>query len=172
MAGTNRRYALSTAKSWVLGESDKGQVNLAVSFPVKDAEGNERFIVWRGYFTEKTTDRTIESLRYMGFEGDDLSNLVGLDKNQVELVIEDEEYEGKTYERVQFINKAGGALTKQPLVGEKASAFAAQLKGAFRAFDAAAGKRVSTKPGAAKAAPATGPLGDEPPPLGNDDIPF
>ena len=42
---------------------------------------------------------------------------------------------------------------------------------AWYGFDAAAGKRVTNKPADAKPA-ATGPLGDEPPPLNGNDIPF
>lgn len=178
MAGTNRRYIRSKALEWVLGESENGKAHVAVSFKVKDpADDVEKYVGWRGWFSEAATERTVESLRYLGFEGDDVSNLVGLDKNEVELVVEDEEYtnpdtgETKTTTRVQFINQVRGPSVKTKLEGEKAKSFAAQMKGAFRAHDAAAGKRVgSTKPQAA-AKPA-GPLGDEPPPITNEDIPF
>lgn len=168
MAGTNKRYLRSKALEWKLGESDGGKPYLGVSFKVKDTlDGEEKFVGWRGFFTEATTDRTIESMRYMGFEGDDLSNLVGLDKNEVELVVEDEEYEGKMYPRVQWVNKPRGPMVKNELDGQKLSAFAAQMKSAFRAHDAAEGKRVGTKPAAA-------PSGDKrpEPPLSDADIPF
>lgn len=168
---SNRRYLRSKAHDWTLGEHGDGGM-VAVSFKAKDTDGLEKFMQWRGFFTEKTAERTIESLRAMGFEGDDISTLAerggGLDKNEVELVVEDEEYEGKTYARVQFINKPRGAAVKTPLVGDKAKAFAASLKAKFHAHDAAAGKRVSTKPGTA--APQGGP--PEPPPLTDADLPF
>lgn len=168
MAGTNRRYIRSKALEWALGESEKGNPFIAVSFKVKDPlDGVEKFVSWRGHFTDLTTDRTIESLRYLGFEGDDLSNLVGLDKNEVDLVVEDEEYEGKTYARVQFINQPRGATVKTVLEGQKLSTFAAQMKSAFRAHDAANGKRTTTRP----AAPAADKR-PEPPPLSDADIPF
>lgn len=181
MAGINKRYVRSKAKEWVLGESENGKAHIAISFHVKDPlDGVEKFVGYRGFFTEATTERTIESLRYLGFEGDDLTQLVGLDKNEVELVIEDEEYtkEGEEqptlYTRVQWINQVRGPSVKTKLEGDKLSSFAASMKGAFRAVDAAAGKRVnSTKPGAPKASPpSAGPLGDEPPPLDGKDIPF
>ena len=168
MAGTNKRYLRSKAQEWALGESESGKAYIAISFKVKDTDGEEKFVSWRGFFTEATTERTIESLRAMGFEGDDLSNLVGLDKNEVELVVEDEEYEGKTYARVQWVNKPKGPGVKNQLEGQKLGAFAAQMKQAFRAHDASNGKRVGTKPAAA-------PGGDprpEPPPLSDADIPF
>ncbi|MDP2270898.1 MAG: hypothetical protein Q8K32_09220 [Archangium sp.] len=176
MAGTNRRYIRSKALEWALGEWEGGKPYVGVSFKIKDSDGAEKFVSWRGWFTEAATDRTIESLRHLGFEGDDVSNLIGLDKNEVDLVIEDEEYtneegETKITTRVQFINALRGPMVKTKLEGEKLGSFAAQMKAKFRAVDAAAGKRVGTKSAAAKPA-AGGPMGDEPPPLGNEDIPF
>lgn len=170
MAGINRRYVRSKAKEWQLGEAETGSPYIMVSFPAKAEDGSEMFLGWRGFFTEKTTERTIESLRYMGFEGDDLSNLVGLDKNEVDLVVEDEEYEGKLYPRVQFVNKPRGPSVKTVLAGDKLGAFAASMKEKFRAHDASQGKRVSTKPAAAK--PPAGDPRPEPPPIGEDDLPF
>ena len=178
MAGINKRYVRSKAKEWVLGESENGKPHIAISFHIKDPlDGVEKFVGYRGFFTEATTERTIESLRYLGFEGDDLSKLEGLDKNEVELVIEDEEYTkegdpGPTlFTRVQWINQVRGPQVKVKLEGEKLGSFAALMKNAFRAHDAAAGKRV-TRPAAAKAAPSSGPKGEEPPPMADDDIPF
>lgn len=176
MAGNNRRYIRSKAKEWQLGESETGSPFIMVSFPVKNEDGTERFLAWRGYFTEKTTERTIESLRFMGFEGDDLTNLVGLDTLEVDLVVEDEEYEGKTYERVQFINKPRGPAVKKPLEGQKLGAFAAQMKAAFRAHDAEQGKRTGAapKPAAPRPSPSRtgGVMSPEPPPHTDDDLPF
>lgn len=165
--GTNRRYIRSKAKEWALGESNNGSAYVAVSFQVKDTDGEDKFVSWHGFFTEKTTERTIEALRHMGFEGDDLTQLAGLDKNEVDLVIEDEEYEGKTFARVQFVNKPRGPSVKTALEGQKLSAFAAQMKAAFRAHDASQGKRA--------VAPRSAPTEDkrpEPPPLTDADIPF
>lgn len=179
MAGTNKRYVRSKALEWALGETDGGKPYVGVSFKIKDPLDNEeKFVGWRGWFTDAAADRTIESLRHLGFEGDDVSNLVGLDKEEVELVVEDEEYtnpetgETKTTARVQFINKPRGPMVKTKLEGDKAKTFAAQMKERFRAVDAAAGKRATTKPAAAAKPAASGPMGDEPPPLSNDDIPF
>jgi len=173
MAGTNKRYVRSKAKSWALGESSTGKEQVAVSFPIPDGNGGERHLAWYGYFTEATAERTIESLRHMGFEGDDLTRLEGLDKHEVELVIEDEEYEGKVHEKIQWINRAGGALVKTPLEGEKLGSFAAQMKAKFRAFDANNGKRVNGKPGTTpKSAGGSAPMSPEPPPLTDADLPF
>ena len=170
-AGPNRRYIRSKAQEWALGEAENGKPFVGVSFKIKDTDGTEKFVGWRGFFTEATTERTIEALRYLGFEGDDLSNLIGLDKNEVDLVIEDEEYEGKTYARVQFINKPRGPAVKTKLEGQKLSAFAAQMKGAFRAHDAKDGKRVTSKPASSSPNAPSGDPRPEPPPI-EDDLPF
>lgn len=180
MAGANKRYVRSKALEWALGEWDGGKPYVGVSFKIKDPlDGVEKFVGWRGWFSEAAADRTIESLRHLGFEGDDLTKLEGLNKNEVDLVIEDESYvpegetEAKVTTRVQFINQVRGPMVKTKLEGEKLGSFAAQMKARFRAVDAAAGKRVVSKPGAPAATPAAaGPLGDEPPPLDGSDIPF
>lgn len=178
MAGINKRYVRSKATEWALGESDNGKEYVGVSFKIKDPLDNqEKFVGWKGFFTDLTAERTIESLRHLGFEGDDVSNLVGLDKNEVELVIEDEEYvdqqtgETKTATKVSWVNKPRGPMVKNKLEGDKAKSFAAQLKEKFRAVDAANGKRVA-KPANGAAPAAAGPKGDEPPPLNDADIPF
>jgi hypothetical protein len=177
MAGINKRYTRSKAQEWALGESDNGKPYVGVSFKITDpSDKQEKFVGWKGFFTEATTERTIESLRYMGFEGDDVSNLVGLNKNEVELVIEDEEYEDqqtgevKTATKVAWVNQPRGPMVKTKLEGEKAKSFAAQMKEKFRGFDAAAGKRVNSKPAAAGKPAPSGPLGDDPPPV--EDLPF
>lgn len=164
----NRRFLRAKAHDWTLGEHGESGI-VAVSFKVKDTDGVEKFMQWRGFFTDKTEERTIEALRYLGFTGDDVSVLVDrgggeLDKNEVELVVEDEKYEGKIYPRVQFINKPRGATVKTKLEGDKAKVFAAKLKEKFRLHDAKEGKRVGSKP-----APSGPP---EPPPLDDADIPF
>lgn len=168
----NKRFVVSRAKNWALGEASTGKEQIAVSFPIpNENDDGEHFVAWYGYFTEGTYERTIESLRYMGFEGDDLTQLVGLDKNEVELVIEDEEYNGKFHEKVQFINRPGGAaLVKKPLEGDKAKAFAAQMREKFRIFDAQGGKKPAAAKPAQRPPQPIGPLGGDPPP--SDDIPF
>ena len=180
MAGTNKRYYRGKAKEWTLSESSTGKVMIVVLFDILTEGASEKSLTWRGFFTEATTDRTIESLRAMGFEGDDLSQLVGLDKNEVDLVVEDEEYtdsesgEVKTSAKVQWVNKPKALSVKNVLEGDSLKSFAAQMKAAFRAADAANGKRTSAPKPAAT--PNTGQSGGlrrpEPPPMTDSDIPF
>lgn len=177
MAGTNKRYYRGKAKEWTMSLSSTEKPMLVVLFDVLTEGAAEKALTWRGFFTEKTMDRTIESLRFMGFEGDDLSQLEGLDRNEVELVVEDEEYtdgesgEVKYSAKVQWVNRPKALSVKNVLEGDGLKAFAAQMKASFRQVDAAAGKRTSAPAAAKKPAP-SGPQGAEPPPLSDADIPF
>lgn len=168
--GTNKRYYRAKAAQGILGETSGGKPEVAVAFNILTPDATHAQLTWHGYFTEATQDRTIESLRIAGWKGDDLTDFADgfdfpADAPEVDLVVEDEEYEGKTRTKVKWVNRAGGIAVKTPLVGEKAKAFAASMKGAFRAFDAANGKRTASKPPSADKRP-------EPPPLSDADIPF
>ena len=57
-----------------LGTSSKGTEQIAVEFELIEPAGER--MTWYGFFTEATTDRTIESLRHCGWQGNDLSVFV------------------------------------------------------------------------------------------------
>lgn len=160
------------AKTWGLGETSKGDPQVAVEFTIPVEGGDPALRTWYGYFTDKTADRTIESLRTCGWKGDDLSDLTGLDANEVELVIDEEEYpvgSGKMRDKVEWINKlSSGAILKTPMSEDKAKSFAAQMKARIRAFDAAGGKKTTAQKSNGSAAPAS----PEPPPISDADLPF
>jgi hypothetical protein len=98
--GANRRYYLARARNWTLGISSTNKEQIAVELVLPAGSPDGEALPWYGYFTDSTFERTIESLRYLGWEGTDLSDgLPGLDKNEVSIVVEDEEYEGKVSPR-------------------------------------------------------------------------
>ncbi len=167
--GTYRAKGIQGA----LGKTKGGKERVAVSFQLLDAEGNPtQPIAWFGYFTEKTFDRTIQALRLCGWEGDDISDLTGIDRNEVSLVIENEEYEGKVHAKVQWVNAPGGASLANQLDANEAKSFAQQMRGRILALKQSA-PRVATKPAPR---PSAGPQSPEPPPFAGtvreDDIPF
>lgn len=153
---------LARAVSAQLGMTKSGKEQVAVTFRLK--MDLSKTITWYGYFTDKTTERTIESLRFCGWIGVDLTDLSGIDREEVELVIANEEYEGKTSPRVQWVNRVGGMMLSAPLQPDAAKAFAARMKGAVLAYDKKAG---APKP-ASK--PANGQR-QEPPPPSDADMP-
>lgn len=164
-----RKY-LARAKDWALSETKNGTEQIAVYFEISTPEADIPAITWFGFFTDKTWERTIESMRICGWTGSDLTKIEGLDANEVELVIEDEEHEGRVRPKVRWVNKPGGIAIKAPLSGDKAKAFAAVMAQKIKALDASAPKPAG-KPAPKKPAPHIGTAGG-PPPLTDDDLQF
>lgn len=148
------------------GTNKTPQVAVRFQFTEEAGELAGRTIVWYGYLTEKTLARTVESLRYMGWQGTDLSDL-STATGDVVIVVGHEEYEGKLQARVKFVNSGHAPLTKNPLDEAGKKAFARSMAGAIAALGVA-GPRQAPKPnGAAK--PAVRP--PEPPPHSDADSP-
>ena len=126
------------AKGAVLTESGvKKTPQVSVEFEICSAEAAGERITWYGFLTDKTTERTLESLRYAGWRGSDISDLSDLSREDVplvELVLEVEEYEGKSRVRVQWVNRVGGRMGAA-LPAEKAKLISAKLKGVLAAVD-------------------------------------
>ena len=145
------------AAEWALGRSGTGKEQVAILFSLLDRPGEE--ITSYLFFTDACLDITIKSLRACGWRGADLSDLTGMDSNEVTLVIDHEEdQKGVMRARVRWINTTGGLAMKATLDKDQSRAFAAQMKGRILQHDRMAGQA------AAKAAP---PSADE-----QDDIPF
>jgi hypothetical protein len=122
-----------------LGQTKGDKPCVGVEFELIDTGAR---ISWYGYFTDKTTNRTIESLRFCGWSGSDLDNLseIGTKENlTVQVVVEVEEYEGKQIPKVQWVNRGGGLRLSNPMDVGQAKAFAASMRGAVMAYDQAKG---------------------------------
>lgn len=118
-----------------LGMTGTGKEQVGVLLEITEGDATGEQITWYGYFTEKTVDRTMESLRHLGWAGDDLTDLTGITANEVSIVIEHEENDrGEWHARVKWINGPGGGLAMKERMDEKAArAFAARMKGAAAA---------------------------------------
>jgi hypothetical protein len=170
--GTYRAKATEGA----LGLTKGGKEQAAIAFAIIDGEHAGESVTWFGYFTDATAERTIESLRTCGWIGDDLSDLTGILDNEVQIVIEHEDYEGKTQVRVKWVNRSGsgGLALKERLEGGAAKAFAQRMKGIVLAQKAKGGGATQQRParngtssrGSASADPLAG--AD----FGDDDIGF
>jgi hypothetical protein len=127
----------ATALDAQLGVTQTGKEFIAVNFRLIDAP--EVTLQYRGYFTEKTADRTIESLRYCGWTGSDIDTVSFPGGNEVMLDVKDETYEKdgvmKTHSKVAWVNAARGPSVKGALDTAAAKIFAAKMKGAIVAFD-------------------------------------
>jgi hypothetical protein len=125
-------YYTARAVSGEFGySSNKGTEQVAVEFEILDeAHAGER-IHWMGFFTDKTTDRTMESLRICGWRTDDVTDLQGIGDNQVQLVVDHEEYDGKVLAKVQWVNRIGGGFKMGSTMSEaQKKAFSARMRGA------------------------------------------
>lgn len=132
------------------GRSQKGNMQIAVTCEITQAcDEHGKTITWFGTFSDAATEMAVRALRAFGWEGDDLSDLDNLDTEQckrflgreVELVIEEEEYDGKVRSRVRFVNEPGTGkfAFKEPVGGNDLRRFAASMKSAIKAIGGGGG---------------------------------
>ena len=115
--------------------SEKGTPCVEVVFNILEGPDKGTNVVWRGWMTEKTRVRTAESLDACGFDGE---NDATVTKNEVYIVIEHEEYEGKMRPRVWWVNDMSRGPGSTPMDPAKAADVKADLRGLIQAKKAAA----------------------------------
>jgi hypothetical protein len=96
--------------------SSQGNPQVVLLFQV---EGTTDRIRWYGHLTEKAKNRTYDTLELCGFRGTSLDDFCGgvasriihpIDmKTPFSIVVENEQYQGKTYTKVKWINRIGGS---------------------------------------------------------------
>jgi len=173
-AGRHKAKAIEAA----LGRTNGGAPQVAVGFQIVDGPHAGELITWYGYFSELTQEATIKALRTCGWKSDSLANLVGVDENEVSLVVEHEKDEkGELRAKVRWVNSVGGIAMKNRMSQNEADAFAAQMMGLVlsqkQGAAPAGGMRPAgpgtARPGAPARPPAYAPAGA----TGTDDeIPF
>lgn len=128
-AGTYFARAVASGIQW--GYTRNGNTQIVVPFEIETSDSQDSRISWYGVFTDRTRDRVIESLRHCGFRGSNLEDLGPLD-TRVSLVIEDIEYNGRTYPRIRWINAHGTGRAKlsQPMTPDEVRNFAAKMRSA------------------------------------------
>lgn len=162
--------------------SSKGNQQIAVPMEVVDGEYAGETITWIATFHDTAdkngvtgTERVLESLVFMGWQTDELSDLVEISDedakrmlpNDVEIVCEPDTYDGKTNLKVKWVNKpgAGRFAFKEAVSKNDLRSFSAQLKSTVRSVRGAGGQRPANGSGAK-------PVHPNAPGGGNDDIPF
>lgn len=168
--GTHVVKVVSTA----IGRTSTGKEQIAVTF--EDGEGNRS--TWYGYFTDRALERTMETLTdVLGWDAaaddhriDALHNSDTLVGREAEVVVEEEEYQGRFTEKIKWVNAVGGgAALKEQMSPEEASGFAANLRKKLLSKGGGASK---PKPAAKPRAKATAPPADDYETPSDDDIPF
>jgi hypothetical protein len=162
------------AQSATLGYAGTGTAQVAVRFEITDSEYAGKTATWFGSFTERSWDRTVESLRHCGWQGDDISDLTGIDQNEVELVMEEEEHNGAWRTRPRWVNALGGGVgLKEAMTQDQLRAFAAKMKGKLVAKNQREGTpRSAERAKASRTATRGRPRDDDPPPPSDEDAPF
>lgn len=171
------------ATEGLLSETEGGNPQVAVDIVIiEEGEWEGQHRTWYGSFTEKSTDRTLQSLRLLGWRGDDLSELVGLGETEAYVTItHEEDQEGNLRDRAAWINSGAGIAVKKPMNADSAKAFAERMKGHVLSHNAkTGGSPNATKPaapsgGSKKRNAATKPKGgsaDDFKPEDGDQIPF
>jgi hypothetical protein len=100
------------------GQSKSATRFVRVQFEIKtEGEFHGHAIHWDGFFTEKTAERTMDSLEHCGWDGASLTALTGLGSKDCSITVEHEEYtdaQGNTkkYPKVAWVNKLGGSKLK------------------------------------------------------------
>ena len=172
--GTHRARALSGG----LGYTSGGKEQVGIDFQILEGEHQGEHITWWGYFTDATTDKTIEALRICGWEGDDLCDLSGIQNNDVDLVVQAKEFTnartGEVREgvEVRWVNKPSGLQMRDKMDAAAAKDFAQKMRGRVVALRSGNGRAPAP---AAKPQPKF-PTGGAPAALRQvieeDDIPF
>lgn len=124
-----------------MGLTSKKLPQVAITFEISDDGPNAcQKAVWYGYFTPKTAKRTIQTLRWCGWQGNDLSDLSSViwgsspTAQEVQLTLEEDTYNDKTRVRVSWVNRigeGGGAALANPMTENEKKAFAAKLLGSI-----------------------------------------
>jgi hypothetical protein len=140
--GRHRVRAVSAAARTTRNDKEYVEIELHT--------GDGARLYYKGFLaTDSQVERTSNALRACGWDGNDAFQLPG--DREVEVVVEHEEYNGKMYERVPFINALTPAVS-----ADRARAMAERLRGGASAP-------------VTRSAPQSRP---EPPPISDDDIPF
>lgn len=95
--------------------SNKGTPTVALGFRMSEGDVDQgRVITAFRYPTDAALEYCVKDLRTCGWQGDDMGAMddAELAANEVELVVEHEEYDGKLRAKVKWINPLGGGMIK------------------------------------------------------------
>jgi hypothetical protein len=167
--GTYRARGVSAQ----LGFTSTGKEQVAIGFTILTPGFEGQHLPYYGTFGEKALEITTKALRACGWQGLDLSDLTGIDANEVNLVVAHEEYNGVTTAKVKWVNDGTAGLMKNVMADTEKRAFAARMRGAIAGLGAGAPapKAAAPRP-AAPTAHRPAPRPPEPPPHTDEDMPF
>jgi hypothetical protein len=160
--GTYKARAVNS----VLGVAGTGTEQIVVTFEITQEgprKGEQH--AWYGFFTDNTTSRTLDSLENAGWDGDSLEKPQGLGRVECDIVLGEEEYNGETKIRVQWVNKPGGSGVKNVMSPDEAKSFNERMRGEIAARKAERSQRTASASDGAdfNYGANAGPVPDKPP---------
>ncbi len=165
--GTYRAKAIEAQ----LGFTSANKEQVAISFQLLTPGFETERAAYYGTFGEKSLEITIKALRACGWKGVDLSDLSGIDANEVNLVVEHEEYNGTVSAKVKWVNDGAGGLLKNVMGDAEKLSFAQRMRGEVARLGA--GQPKDRTPGPKPAAkPMSNGRPPEPPPHTDADSPM
>lgn len=130
-----RRKAKPIDRRW--GRTKNGNEQICCTFAItEEGPHKSKRLFWYGYFTEKSIDRTLESLEHCGWDGASLKELKGFGSKEVELDIGIEKgSDGNEYVVVRWVNALGDGSGRKMLEldANGLDALEARAKGAMLA---------------------------------------
>jgi hypothetical protein len=151
----NAKYNARACSGASFAPASTGNKQIAINMEVTDGEFAGSTIAWISTFHDTAdkngvtgSERIIQSLQYMGWQGDDLTELVEITDEQarqmlpetVSIVCEPDTFDGKTRLKVKWVNKQGGKFAfKEAESKSDMRSFAAQMKSTVKAVRASNG---------------------------------
>lgn len=121
MAYATGKFIATVEGAMLTTSPSKGTEQVAVEFRIMEGPDNGARITHYAALTDARLPYTVKELRICGWQGDSLADLSSVIGTEVELVLDEETYNGKTRTKVKFINKPGGAKSAEnaPAIAEK-----------------------------------------------------
>lgn len=156
------KYIARAVGAPTFAPASTGNMQICVPFEITQGEFAGETQSWLGTFTDNTSERIIESLGHMGWQGEDLSDFDGMTDeqamqalpNEVELVCDVEPartHNGKQYEarlRINWVNRVGGGRfvfdEETRLTGQSLKQFGAKMRSTVKSVRGAGGSRRAT----------------------------
>lgn len=108
---TPGRYTVKAIDA-ALCEASTGTPQVEVVFQVTEGECIGETISWFGFLTDAALPYTLRSLRFTGFEGNDLSDLESVGSQECSITVKEDTWEGETRLKVEWVNDLGGIRSK------------------------------------------------------------
>jgi hypothetical protein len=103
-----------------LGKAGTENRQLAILWEITRGPFENRRITWRGFFNNVgNAKKTAEVMRVAGYDGRKLTSMLGV---EAEIVVRHEQYKGKLYARVAFVNPITRLAIKEDLPQEEQDA--------------------------------------------------